>query len=123
MRRAVSALFLTLLACLPAVPQQLITPFSLPDITGTGSAVVLSTSGTARFCQLVAPSTNTNVIRWGDSAITSSRGSEMAPNSGQFIPPGPATGNSGTLTNYYFNLNTVYVLVQSGDSLTVTCFK
>lgn len=111
-----------LLLALSAIPQQQLTWFSLPDIAGSGSAVALG-SGTARLCQLVAPPTNTNAVRWGDSAITSSQGSYMAPGSGQFLPPGPGVGQSGGTTYFIFQLSSVFVLVQSGDKITATCAR
>ena len=109
---------LLLLACL-AIPQTLISIFSLPDISGTGSAVVLSSSGTlVRWCQLVAPSTNSSNVVWGDSAITSSQGAIIAAGGGQFLPPGPVTGSG-----YQFYTNQLYVLVQSGDKVKISCAK
>jgi hypothetical protein len=101
-----------------ASAQGLLAPVSIPDISGTGSAVAIAASGTVvRFCQLVSPSTNTNNVRWGDSAITTSRGSIIAPGGGQFIPPG------GVGSPYTIDLGHWYVLVQSGDHLTETCAK
>ena len=93
--------------------------FTVPDISGTGSAVQLAATGTARWCQLVAPAGNTYVVRWGDSVITTSRGSIIAAGAGQFIPPmvGPNPGGGSGV----FSLSTIYVLVQSGDKITATC--
>jgi hypothetical protein len=121
MKRLLSLLVLTVLASVSAIPQTQLMWLSIPDISGTGSPVALASSGTARFCQLVAPSTNSNAVRWGDSAITSSRGASIAPAAGQFIPPGTTTGSGGGLTNYFFSLSTTYVLVQSGDKLNISC--
>jgi hypothetical protein len=116
-------LCLLLLLATSAIPQQLISIFSLPDISGTGSVVQLSSTQTAvHWCQLVAPSTNSNSVRWGDSAITSSRGSQMAPGSGQFIPPGPTTSVNPP-GGYVFYTTAVWVLVQSGDTLSASCAK
>ena len=108
-------LFLAILA----TAQAPLVLFTVPDISGTGSAVQLAATGTARWCQLVAPAGNTSVVRWGDSAITTSRGSIIAAGAGQFIPPmvGPNPGGGSGV----FSLSTVYVLVQSGDKITATC--
>ncbi len=121
MKRFLCMLVLAVLAVLPAIPQTQITWITIPDISGTSSPVALASSGTALFCQLLAPSANSNAVLWGDSNISTSRGSQIAPGGGQFIPPGMATGQSGGLTHYFFNLATTYVLVQSGDKLSATC--
>jgi hypothetical protein len=93
--------------------------FTVPDVSGTGSVVQLAATGTARWCQLVAPAGNTSVVRWGDSAITSSRGSIITPAGAQFIPPTVGTAPAGG--SVPFQLSSLYVLVQSGDTLAVTC--
>ena len=100
-----------------AEAQGVLTWFSVPNISGTGSPVVLSSATTARMCQLVAPSTNTAGIQWGDSAITTTRGATIYPGGGQFLPPG------GVGQPYAMNPSATYVLVQSGDTLTATCAK
>lgn len=113
---------LLLLLCLGvlAFGQASLVIYPISDITGTGAAVPLSTSGTARSCQLVALSTNTAGIRWGDSTVTASRGANIAPGAGQFIPPNPPPPGQASPS---FNLNTVYVYIGSSDVLTVTCMR
>ena len=114
-----------LLVCAALISgQQTLQPVSLPDFAGTGSRVTLASSGitgTVRFCQLIAPAGNTGVVQVGDSLITTSRGMRMAPGSGMFLPPGPSTSQSGG--GYVLNLAQQYVLIQSGDVLTVTCWR
>lgn len=115
-------LLLLLFATL-AVPQQSLSLFTLPDITGAGSAVQLATSGTASWCQMVAPLANGSVVRWGDASISSSRGAIIPAGYGQFMPPGPGNGGNSPGAGYVFQLSSLYVLVQSGDKLTVTCAR
>ena len=92
--------------------------FSLSDVAGNSAAQALSATGqTARTCQLTAPLTNAANVRWGDSAITASRGSLIAPGGGQFLPPG------GVGSAYTIDLTTTYVYVVTGDKLSVTCAK
>lgn len=90
-----------------------------PDIAGTGAAQALVGPANARWVQLVAPSGNVSVVRWGGSLVTSSRGAIIAPGGGQMLPAfAPATGGSSQSTLY--DLTRIFVLVQIGDSLTVT---
>ena len=109
---------LLLLAALVGA-QDSLTIYPITDISGTGSAVHLSSSGAARWCQLVAPAGNAAVVRWGDSSITTSRGAIIAAGAGQFIPPMVGTNPPGG--SALFQLANVYVLVQSGDKISITC--
>jgi hypothetical protein len=108
-----------LLLALTLGAQDSLTIFPLNDIAGTGSPVNLASSGAARWCQLVAPAGNASVVRWGDSTITTSRGSIIAAGGGQFVPPMVGTNPPGG--SAIFQLANVYVLVQIGDSLSATC--
>lgn len=93
---------------------------TVADLTGDGSVHPLSsTSTTARWIQLVAPSGNSAVVRWGDANISTTRGAVIAPGGGQLIPPfAPATGGSSISTLY--NLSKIYYLAANSDKLTVT---
>ena len=104
--------------CALAFGQSTLHVFSLTDITGTGATVALATTGTARFCQLVALPTNSSGIRLGDSTTTASRGSYIAPGGGQFIPPSPGVNNASSV----FQLNAVFVYIANSDKLTGTCW-
>ena len=95
----------------PPVPSSIST---LTDISGTGSKVALATSGSALWVQFVAPAGNTAVVRVGDTNVTTTRGTAMAAGSGFLLPR-----ISGTNQQLY-NLSQIFVLVQSGDSLTVS---
>ena len=91
---------------------------TLPDVTMTGSAVPISATGqSARLCQVTALTANAAVVRWGDSAITSSRGSFISAGGGQFIPPG------GVGSSYAVDLTTTYVIGTAGDKVALTCAK
>lgn len=82
-----------------------------PDITGSASTVVLlSTHRYARTIQIVAPTTNTSAIRWGDTSTTSTRGAVIPPGNGQFFPQ----------IGLPYDLNTIYVYVASGDKVSIS---
>lgn len=84
---------------------------TLPDITGTGAAVRLASSGQARWCQLQAPNTNAVDVRWGDANTGSAQGSGIAPGAGQMTP----------YQAQLYQLSSLYVWVGSSDKLRVTC--
>lgn len=84
---------------------------TIADITGTGAAVAVAGSGSARWCQLQAPSTNTADVRWGDSNVSSSRGAGIAAGGGQMTP----------YQAQLYNLSSLYVFVASGDKVRITC--
>ena len=92
--------------------------FSIPDITMTGSAIALSSTGqSAHQCTLTGLPTNAGLVRWGDALITTSRGSLIAPGGGQFLPP------SGVGSASVVDLTTTYVIGTTGDKVAVTCAK
>jgi hypothetical protein len=115
MRKLILALMFSALA----LAQSTLILFPLSDITGSGATVALSTSGTARFCQLIALPTNAAAIRLGDASTTISRGAAIAPGGGQFIPPSPGQNSAAPV----FQLNAVFVYIANGDKLTVTCWR
>lgn len=87
---------------------------SLADIAGNSANQRLSaTSVPCNWWQVQASGTQTSDIRVGDSLISSTRGAIIfaGSNGAQFAPP---AGN----TNCY-NLNDVFVLVQTGDKVAV----
>lgn len=84
---------------------------TIPDITGTGAAVLLATSGQARWCQLQAPATNTADVRWGDFNVSVSRGAGIAAGGGQMVP----------FQSQLYSLNSLYAYVANGDKLRITC--
>lgn len=115
MRKLILLLFLAALA----FGQSTLIIYPLSDITGTGATVALSTSGTARFCQLNPLAANAAVIRLGDATTSISRGAAIAAGSGMFIPPSPGVNSAAPI----FQLNAVYVYIANGDKLSVTCWR
>ena len=90
-------------------------PVTRADVSGASTTVQISTTGSARWVQLLVPSTNTGVSRWGDASTTVSRGGTLPAGSGQMLPPLPvASGNQVQL----YDLTSIYVYVATGDSLT-----
>lgn len=91
---------------------------SLPDISGSGSKAQLASSGAARWVTISAPSGNASGARCCDTNITSSRGLIIAPGGvmNMEVLPVPAGGNPA---DSLYQFSTIYVLVQSGDTLNV----
>lgn len=89
------------------------------DITMTGSAVQFSTTGAARWIQIIAPAGNAQTVRVGDSNVGTSRGAAVAAGGGFMLPPIPvATG--GTVTDVLYQFSTIYFFGTSSDKVTVT---
>lgn len=106
--KRIALLLVLALACFAQQASNLAT---LPDITGTGAAVPLSGSHLyAHWIQITTPSTNSATVQWGDSNVSTSRGSIIAAGGGQFIPA------SGPV----YDLSTIYVYIGSGDKVKVT---
>lgn len=85
---------------------------TIADITGSGVAVAL-TPGVhvyAHWIQIVCPSGNSAVVRWGDSNVSSTRGAQCAAGGGQFLPA------SGPV----YDLSAIYVYIGSGDKVSVS---
>ena len=82
---------------------------TLADITGTGAAVQISASGTARWVQFIAPTTNTAVVRCGDSNVSTSRGLPIAAGAGQFFP----------FQAQVYNLSSIYCYIANGDKISI----
>jgi|SRR3954466_4715569 len=84
---------------------------TIADITGTGASVAVASSGSARWCQLTAPSTNSADVRWGDSNVGAARGAGIAAGGGQMTP----------YQAQLYQLASLYVYVANGDKVRVTC--
>lgn len=97
----------------PAYAQTGLTVSTVADITGDGSVHALPLSGTARWVQIVASTSNAAAVRIGDSNISSSRGIPVAAGAGYLLP-----ASNYALGNYY-NLASIYYLAQSGDKISV----
>jgi hypothetical protein len=89
-------------------------PFTYPDVTGASTTTQLSATGGCTAIQLLAPTTNTSTVRWGDSSTSSTRGGVIAAGAGQFIPPNGAN---------YYPLSSLYVYVATGDKFQFVCFR
>ena len=120
MIRSMRRLLLLLAICVAAFGQATLTIFALPDLTMTGSAIPLASSGVARECQLIALPANTAAIRFGDSTVSASKGAAISAGSGQFIPPAPETQAKNGTT---FALASTYVIGTAGDKLSATCWR
>lgn len=59
---------------------------TLPDITMTGSAIQLASSGTAWWVQVKANASNTGVIRVGDANVSATRGADLAAGAAFLFP-------------------------------------
>ena len=90
------------------------TPFpvaTVADVSGTGSAVALATSGGARWVQIIASTSNASLVRVGDAntacgAMGTGQGLPISAGGGLLIPGSP---------NSVFSLSSVYACAASGD--------
>lgn len=78
------------------------------DITGTGVAVQVASSGGAQWVQFIADPGNTSAVRVADGSVSATRGARIAPGAGMLMPM--AKG---------YSLANVYVYVASGDKVSV----
>lgn len=86
---------------------------TIADITGTGATVQIATTSTrASWIQIIAPSTNSAVVRFGDSTVSVTRGLPIA-----------AGGGYCTLIEVPnqrgYNLSLTYVYVAVGDKASI----
>lgn len=86
------------------------------DVTGTGAAVQASTSGSARWVQVIAPSTNGAVIRCGGTTVSATVGAPVAAGGGLFFPAVPVDSRLST-SQFYYNLANIRCYVGSGDKV------
>jgi hypothetical protein len=92
--------------------QNFIVPTTLPDITGDGAVHAIASTGSARWIIFAALSTNSSVIRLGDSNITTSRGVP--------VPPGQSFSVFESTSTFRHSLAGWDYLIQSGDKLSIT---
>ncbi len=81
---------------------------TIADIAGDGANHAIAAAGTAMWITFVAPTTNTNVVRVGDSNISATQGTPVAPGAGLHYPP-PLS----------YPLSQTYYRIASGDKLTI----
>lgn len=87
---------------------------TLPDVTGTGVAVALSSIPyQARWVKINALSTNGADVRLGDSATSASQGLAIPKGTGELLP-----GISDTFGASYA-LTGVYVYIANGDKISI----
>ena len=109
MRTKLLLAVLTLLVLVSAAKPNL---HSIAEITGSGATVAISTDGSTRasWIQIIAPSGNSAVVRFGDSTVTSSIGLPVAPGGGYNTPACSAC---------IYTLSQHYVYVANGDKVDV----
>lgn len=85
---------------------------SLADITGTGVTVQISTNTSARpaWVQLIAPSGNAAVVRFGDSTTSATVGLPIAAGGGY---------NTPVCSTCSYTLAGMYVYVANGDKVSI----
>ena len=122
MKRKLYFALLLLLLLLPVIGaaqanKTIVAPTTLADITGTGAAVQVQSSGTARWVLFVAPTTNSAVVRVGDSSVSTTRGAPMAAGGSVFYPP--ITTQVGDQKQPLYNLSAIYVYIANGDKVSI----
>jgi hypothetical protein len=90
---------------------------SLPDLIGNGQIQPLYGSGTARWVQVFAPSTNSSPVRIGDSLISDSRGIPIFPGGSWLFPAMPAGDARNSVQDCLYSLKDMFCLVAQGDKL------
>lgn len=85
---------------------------NLATITGTGATVQISTDITTRatWIQVIAPSSNSAVVYFGDSTVTATRGLPIAAGGGYNTPP---------CSSCVYTLAAHYAYIANGDKINV----
>ena len=110
-------LALVLLLAVVCFAQQTSSIVTFPDVAMTGSAVALTaTSAYVHWCQFTTRGSTAGTaaganVYWGDSSVSATRGSLIAPGAGQSIP------NSGPV----YDTSKIYFYGASGDWVKSTC--
>lgn len=86
------------------------------DVTGTGAVVAASTSGNARWVQIIALSTNSAAIRCGGTTTSSTIGAPVAAGGGLFFPAIPIDTRMAT-NQFYYSLANVRCYVALNDKV------
>lgn len=93
-------------------------PTSIPDITGDAATHQLQTSGFAKWVLIIPLAANTSKVRIGDSATNATRGAEIAPGSGLFMPPFPVDTRQ-SVQQHRYDLSAIYYYAATGDKISV----
>ncbi len=72
------------------------------EVTCDSSAHALSTAGLVLWIQVIAPTTNTSVVRFGDSNVSATRGFPVAPGGGYNTPVLPSGTPRYDLTKQFY---------------------
>jgi hypothetical protein len=110
MKLIVLALLLLLVLTLTAT-----SPQTFADISGDGANHQIASSGICVSIQFIAPNTNSNVVRVGDSSISATQGAPIAPGAGLYLP------KMGTTANDRYPLSIWYYRIAVGDKLSILC--
>ena len=94
----------------------LITVTSAAQVTGSGAAVAVAASGTARWIQVLAVTGNSATVNCGDTNVSTTRGILIAAGGGFLFPPMPPDPRLSTNQNYY-SLAAVKCYVANGDKV------
>jgi len=105
LRITIAALVILLLAAIVLTA----TVKTRTEITGTGAAVQVASSGSALWVQVVADPGNSSPVRLGDSTVTATSGVRVAPGGGQMLP----------YKGDFYTLSSIYVYVANGDKVSV----
>jgi hypothetical protein len=97
-----------------------VAPVTMADITGDNAAHKLQASGSAKWVQFVAQSSNTGTARVGDSTCSATRGIPLAASTGFMFPPIPSTPGQAVPGAQLYDLASIYYYAATGDKLSVT---
>jgi len=97
----------------------LVTITSPARVTGSGAAVQLAASGTARWVQITALAGNSATVQVGGSNVSTTIGVPVAAGGGMFFPPMPFDSRLATNQSYY-SLSNIWVYVANGDKVNFT---
>lgn len=87
---------------------------SAAQVTGTGTAVQIATSGTARWVQVVAITGNSATVNCGDSLVSATRGIPIAAGGG-FMFPTIAPDSRQAVQQRYYDLSKLYCYIGNSD--------
>lgn len=114
--RLAGSLFVLLALCWAQGPSA--KPTSLADITGDSATHQLQSSGSAKWVLIIPLAANAAKVRIGDSSTSVSRGVELAPGGGFFMPPLPIDTRQ-SVQQHRYDLSTIYYYVVTGDKISV----
>jgi len=89
------------------------------QVTGSGIAVKVAASGTARWLNVSAGSSNSATVQCGDSNVSATRGTPISAGGALFFPPMPFDSRLSISMGYY-SLSTIYCYIGSGDTVQYT---